>query len=68
MTERTALVNQMRGLLGEFGIVVAQGRERLPQALPLLLEDAERGLPFLARETFAELAERLRTFANQMTA
>ncbi|HYQ92629.1 MAG TPA: IS110 family transposase [Candidatus Competibacteraceae bacterium] len=68
VTERTALVNQIRGLLGEFGIVVAQGRERLQQALPLLLEDAENGLPLLARETFAELAERLRIFDHQITA
>jgi len=31
---RTALVNQARGLLGENGIVVAQGIGRLRQALP----------------------------------
>ena len=35
---RTALVNQVRGLLGGNGIVVAQGIGRLRQALPSLLE------------------------------
>lgn len=58
--ERTALVNQIRGLLGEFGIVVAQGINRLRRVLPEILEDGENGLPGLARETFAELLEQLR--------
>jgi transposase len=68
VTERTALVNQIRGLLGEFGIIVAQGRERLQKELPVLLEDAENGLPLLARQTFAELAERLRALNDRITA
>jgi transposase len=38
--ERTALVNQVRGLVGEFGMVIAQVR----RALPVLLEDGERRL------------------------
>jgi len=58
--ERTALVNQIRGLLGEFGIVVAQGINRLRRSLPEILEDGENGLPGLARETFADLLEQLR--------
>jgi transposase len=37
---RTALANQIRGLLAEYGIVVAQGLWRLRQQLPLILEDA----------------------------
>jgi len=57
--ERTALVNQIRGLLAEYGIVVAQGITRIRRALPDILEDAENGLPDLAREVFAELHQRL---------
>jgi transposase len=57
--ERTALVNHIRGLLGEFGLVIAQGRARVRQALPGLLEDADNGLPDLARELFYGLYERL---------
>lgn len=53
--ERTALVNQLRGLLAEFGIVVAQGPARLRQALPRILEEGDHGLPPLAREVFADL-------------
>ena len=57
--ERTALGNHLRGLLAEFGIVLTQGIGPLRRALPGILEDAENGLPMLARDTFAELADRL---------
>ena len=42
--QRTAKANQMRGLLGEYGLVVGQRIDVLRKALPLLLEDAENGL------------------------
>jgi len=57
--ERTALVNQIRGLLAEYGIVVAQGVARLRSSLPDILEDAENGIPDLARSIFADLRSRL---------
>ncbi len=59
VSERTALVNQTRGLLTEYGIVVAQGVARLRIALPDILEDGDNALPLLAREVFADLYERL---------
>jgi transposase len=54
---RTAQVNQIRGLLGEFGVVVAKGVGRLRRELPEILEDAENGLPDLAREVLGGLLE-----------
>ena len=42
--QRTAKVNQIRGLLAEYGIIVGQRVEVLRHALPQLLEDAEKGL------------------------
>lgn len=42
--QRTAKVNQIRGLLGEYGIVVAQRVTALRKALPEILEDATNGL------------------------
>lgn len=57
---RTALVNQIRGLLGEFGLVVPKGIAKLRRQLPQILEDAENGLPTLAREVLAGLLEQLR--------
>lgn len=44
--QRTAKVNQIRGLLAEYGIVVERRVEKLRKALPLLLEEAENGLSF----------------------
>ncbi len=56
---RTALANQMRGLLAERGIVVPCGVARLRRALPTILEEANT-LSAAMREMLAETAERLR--------
>lgn len=42
--QRTAKVNQIRGFLAEYGIVVEKRIDKLRKALPLLLEDAENSL------------------------
>ncbi len=57
VANRTAQVNQIRGLLGEFGLVVPKGVARLRRELPGILEDAENGLPGLARQVLAGLLE-----------
>lgn len=48
--DRTALCNQVRGLLAEFGIILNQGVATLRKAIPDLLEDAENGLHPLFRD------------------
>lgn len=53
--QRTALTNQIRGLLNEYGLVLPQGRRRLQAALPGLLEDADNGLTPAARALLEEL-------------
>jgi len=57
--ERTALVNQIRGLLAEYGIVIKKGVAAVRRELPRILEDAENGLNTLSRELFAELQDEL---------
>lgn len=59
VAQRTALINQIRGLLAEYGIVLATGRMTLRRVLPELLEDAENGLSFDFRQLLAELYEDL---------
>ncbi|WP_420909784.1 IS110 family transposase [Acidiferrobacter thiooxydans] len=61
VANRTAQVNQIRGLLGEFGLTVPQGVASLRTHLPRLLEDAENGLPMLAHEVLAGLLTQLHT-------
>lgn len=65
VSERTALINQARGLLGEFGIVTGAGTA---QARKLLAEIGTGGrrLPVLARETIGELHDRLRALDERI--
>lgn len=59
VTERTALVNQIRGLLSEYGVIVSKGWRKLRQQLPLILEDAENELSPIGRESIAQLYDEL---------
>ena len=58
--ERTGLINQLRGLLSEFGIVIPKGRYQARHQLPVVLDDAGNGLPELARHCLLEINERIR--------
>jgi len=49
---RTALSNQIRGLLHEYGIVLPQGVSQLKKELPFVLEDATNELSDLVRDLF----------------
>lgn len=59
IAERTALVNQMRGLLTEYGEAIPQGVAKLKKQLPEILEDAENELTSMMRQLCAELYEEL---------
>ncbi|WP_428779413.1 IS110 family transposase, partial [Vibrio gigantis] len=52
--ERTALMNRMRALLSEFGLIIPVGRSSLMKQVPLMLEDAENELPHLARTVIGD--------------
>ena len=65
--ERTALVNQIRGLLAERGIVIAQGITRLRKQLPVIVEDEENELTPLSREVMRELYEELVALDERVT-
>ena len=56
---RTALANQIRGLLSEYGIVIPQGIEKVRKAVPLIVEDAENVLADMVRSLFGGLYEAL---------
>jgi transposase len=65
VTERTALANQIRGVLMEYGIVIAQGIQRLRRELPEVL--TRETLPGLVREVVEELRERLLELDRRIT-
>ncbi len=56
---RTALVNQIRGLLTEYGLVLPLQVAQVRKHVPIILEDAENGLTTLFRECLVELYEEL---------
>jgi len=49
--EKTATGNMLRGLLAEFGLEIPRGDKALKREIPLILEDAENGLPLGVRES-----------------
>lgn len=57
--QRTAKANQIRGLLSEYGIIIAQQIGKLRITLPEILEDAENGLTIQLRRLLRGLEEDL---------
>jgi transposase len=53
--ERTALVNQMRALLSEQGIIIPKGITYVRKELPSIIEDLNNGLSMIARDYLSEL-------------
>jgi len=51
----TALVNQVRGMLAEYGIVIAEGKSAFRKCLPDILEDGDNELTFISRALFSQL-------------
>jgi transposase len=62
--QRKQVANQLRGLLGEFGIVIAPTVKALREALP----EAKTSVPLLLRATLEQAGERLRELERQCKA
>lgn len=63
---RTAQANQIRGLLGEFGIVIPQGISSIAKRLPDILADGENELPGSFRELLVRLQDHLGQLQRQV--
>jgi len=63
---RTAQANQIRGLLGEYGLVVPQGIAHIAQRVPALIEDADNELPGSFRLLIQRLLEHLKLLQQQV--
>jgi len=63
---RNGQINQVRGLLAEFGVVIAVGRYRFRQQIGAALDDAR--VPALARQILHEVNARIRAFDEDILA
>jgi transposase len=62
----TALMNQVRGLLAEQGIVIPQGSAHLHRSLPRILADDDNRLSGVMRELLSEIGERLNYLEDRL--
>ena len=67
ITQRTSVVNQIRGLLHEYGIVVSKSPPALKKKLPEILEDGSNELTYRARHLFDVLRSELIEIENRLT-
>jgi transposase len=63
---RTAQANQIRGLLGEFGLVIPKGICHVARCVPALLEDASNELPLALRQLIDRLTSHLKDLDQQV--
>ncbi|MCP4432473.1 MAG: IS110 family transposase, partial [Gammaproteobacteria bacterium] len=66
--QQTALSNQLRGLLTEYGLVAPKTRAALCHAIPYFLEDAENELSFVSRSFINRQYENLKHTIEQIEA
>jgi transposase len=66
IAERTAVINQIRAFLIEYGLPIKEGRASLRRDLPDILEDAENGLSPRMRQLIAGLREHWHALEGQI--
>lgn len=63
---RTGLCNQIRGLVGEYGLVCAKGVATLRRQIPSWLEDGENGLSDFFRRLLSQSYQQLQAMDEQI--
>lgn len=66
MVQKASKANQIRGLVSEYGLVAPVGINKLREAIPLWLEDAENGLSALFRLLLRDLFDDLRQLQERV--
>ena len=65
---RTAQANQIRGLLGEYGVVLGKGISQVRRGVPAILSDEAHGLPPMLCELLRRLYEHLLVLDGEVEA
>lgn len=66
VSQKTRLTNQLRGLLNEYGIVIAPGDKSLKSQLPDILEDAENDLTTGVRRLIESIRDEWRELETRL--
>lgn len=66
VAQRRGLINQLRGFMGEYGVVVSRGKERLLAGLPDILEAEGNGLTPAARSLYTTIWQEWRRLNKQI--
>ena len=66
MKQRTMLINALRGLMAEFGIVVAEGPRHVSELVALLADPQEKRIPATLHSGLVQLAESLRSLERRL--
>lgn len=66
VAQRTAIINQVRGLAREYGVNFAKSRQALLEQLPQALADADNELSPIAREALAQLSGQIRATSEEL--
>ena len=66
MKQRTMLMNQLRSLMGEFGIAVAAGPARIAELVTILTDPADHRIPALLRDGLMKLVELLHSIEQKL--
>ena len=73
VTERTRFVNQIRGLISEYGVIMPKGKAAFTRAIPEILEDNDNQLSPILRELlnnqyqrYLYIEEQIKWFDNKL--
>jgi len=66
--DRTSLVNQIRGFLSEYGIIITRSYRTMKTQLPLIIEDASNQLSFPMRAMLNDMLDELRASNSKIKA
>lgn len=64
--QRTALANQLRALLAEYGVIIPAGLQRLQRQLPEVLEDGDNTITFTLRRLLSLLREDMQMLTERI--
>lgn len=67
VAQRTAIINQARGLAREYGVSIPKSRQKFSEQMADVLADADNELTPIAREGLAELVQETKQITEQLS-